>query len=126
MCKVLEHAQVFASTQLAAQALATAINSDPASVFKMLVANRVHGKAYNVAIAGPSTAPPAGAHQPENKFPVIYSSASPHCCVHAVLCDPRMPAPHILRTLSCNGRDTGTHGWFVRHSSDGSGSTFYL
>ncbi|BDA51146.1 hypothetical protein COCOBI_18-0210 [Coccomyxa sp. Obi] len=46
--------QDFANAQLSAEALATAINSNPASVFKTLIAQKVHGKAYNVAIAGPS------------------------------------------------------------------------
>ncbi len=52
--------QEFADAQLAAEALATAINSDPASVFKTLIAQKVHGKAYNVAIAGPSAEAPTG------------------------------------------------------------------
>jgi prolyl-tRNA editing enzyme YbaK/EbsC (Cys-tRNA(Pro) deacylase) len=51
------HVQVFANTQLAAQALATAINTNPASVFKTLIAKNLHGKATNVAILGPSAAP---------------------------------------------------------------------
>lgn len=54
--------QDFANAQLSAEALATAINSDPASVFKTLIAQKVHGKAYNVAIAGPSSGISAGVH----------------------------------------------------------------
>lgn len=53
--------QQFADTQTAAQALATAINTDPGSVFKTLIAKNVHGKASNVEILGPSNGTPTGA-----------------------------------------------------------------
>ena len=54
------HAQVFAATQKAAEALATAIDSDPGSVFLTLVQHKVHGKALNIEILGPSSAASAG------------------------------------------------------------------
>ena len=56
--------QDFANAKLSAEALATAINSNPASVFKTLIAQKVHGKAYNVAIAGPSAGTAAVANAP--------------------------------------------------------------
>ena len=54
--------QLFAAAQKAAEALATAINSDPGSVFVTLVKHRVHGKAMNIMILGPSQAASAGEH----------------------------------------------------------------
>ena len=60
--------QAAASAKLAAEALATAVGSSPASVFLTLVAKNVHGKASNVAILGPPQAPAAGAHAVPSPF----------------------------------------------------------
>ena len=56
--------QVFASARTAAEALATAIDSDPGSVFVTLVKHKVHGKALNIEILGPSQAASAGSGLP--------------------------------------------------------------
>ena len=52
--------QTFQTAQTAAQNLATTINTSPGTVFKMLVAQSIHGRVQGVMIWGPSAAPPSG------------------------------------------------------------------
>lgn len=52
--------QTFQTAQTAAQNLATTINTSPGTVFKMLVAQSIHGRVEGVMIWGPSAAPPSG------------------------------------------------------------------
>ena len=49
--------QAFTAAKQAADALATAVDSAPASVFLTLAANNVHGQVTNIAILGPTQAP---------------------------------------------------------------------
>ena len=59
---VLRHVrmQTFQDAQSAAQNLATSINTDPGSVFKTLIAQKIHGRVSAVTILGPTAAAPAG------------------------------------------------------------------
>lgn len=58
--------QTFQNAQSAAQDLATAINTNPASVFKTLIAQKIHGRVSAVTILGPTAAGPTSEHLSRN------------------------------------------------------------